>query len=123
MADTDIYKNRETMPLGSKPPHKQRRRRSESRRAFDDRDRKRRSKNSGFRRLLHLSRKKSNEKYFWASMVSVFVVMLIVIALWQFVIQEYLVRSEEKADDYIQYQPSIPEKTNPESGVPGKVGE
>ncbi|MDF7825535.1 hypothetical protein P4B35_16030 [Pontiellaceae bacterium B12227] len=109
MSDTDIYKNREAMPVGNKPPHKRRRRRKKTQRAFDDHDRKRRSKNSGLRRLLHLSRKSENEKVIWISAGVLFAVVLIVIAIWQFVIKEQLVREQETADQYIEYQPNIPE--------------
>jgi|GEM_PF-2628047 len=123
MSDSDIYKNREALPFGNKSPKKPRRRRKESRRAFDDHERKRRSKNSGLRRMLHLARKKDNEKYFWGSIGTVFIVVLVVIAVWQFVIMEHLVRTQEKKDDYLQYQPSIPEKASPESGMPDSVPE
>ena len=117
MSETDIYKNREAMPVGgNKPPKKRRKRRSSSQHAFDDnKNRKRRSKNSGLRRLLHLSRKADNEKYFWSSIGIVIVAVLCIIAIWQFVIVEHLVRSEESESDYIQYQPSIPEITGSES--------
>jgi hypothetical protein len=109
MSDTDIYKNREAMPIGNKPEKKRRRRRSGSNRAFDDHSRKRRSKNSGFRRFLHLFRKSKNEKIIWISMGVLFVSILIFIAIWQFVILEYKVRQQEKSDDYIEYQRDIPE--------------
>lgn len=112
MSDTDIYKKREAMPIGArKKPDKKRRRRS-THRAFDEEStRKRRSKNSGIRRLLHLSRKSDNEKYIWSSLGIIIVVSLILAAIWQFAVVEYLVRSEEKQDEYIQYQPSIPESS------------
>ena len=113
MSDTDIYKNREAMPFdGKKVPKKRRRRRSSAEHVFDeDHNRKRRSKNSGIRRLLHLSRKSDNEKFFWGSLGAVVVVVLAILAIWQFVIVEHLVRSEETENEYIQYQPSIPEVT------------
>ena len=111
MPETDIYKKREPMPVGKKPD-KKRKRRSSSQRAFDDRDRKRRSKNSGLRRFLHLSRKSKNEKFVWSSVGIFFVLILILIGLWQFVIQEYLVRNEERANNYIEYHPRIPEASD-----------
>ncbi|VGO16604.1 hypothetical protein PDESU_05195 [Pontiella desulfatans] len=117
MSDTDIYKNREAMPIGNKPPNKRRKRRSTSHRAFDDKSRKRRSKNSGLRRLLHLSRKSDNEKYFWGTMGILIVVVLAVIGIWQFVIMEYIVRSEETKNEYLKYQRSIPE--HPGAAQPG----
>ena len=110
MSQSDIYKNREAIPDRNKPPEKRRKRRSTSQRAFDDRPRARRSKNTGLRRLLHLSRKSSNEKFFWSMLGSVFVVVLVVIALWQFVILEHFIRSEEKKDDYLEEQSRIPER-------------
>ena len=118
MSDTDIYKNREPMPIGeNKPPNKKgRRRRSSSKRAFDeDHSRKRRSKNTGLRRILHLSRKSDNEKYFWGSMGTLVVVLLVVVAIWQFVVVERIARDEEAKDDYMQYQPNIPSMESQEA--------
>lgn len=109
MSDTDIYKNREAMPMGKKPEKKKRRRRSRSQRSFDDHSsRKRRSKNSGFRRFLHLSRKSDSEKMIWSTMGVLLLAMLIIIAIWQFVIAEQLIRKQEKEAEYIEYQPHIP---------------
>ncbi|MDF7807224.1 hypothetical protein P4E94_07230 [Pontiellaceae bacterium B12219] len=119
MSDTDIYKNREAMPIGNKPEKKRRRRRSGSNRAFDDHSRKRRSKNSGLRRLLHLARKSKNEKIIWISMGVLFVSILIIIAIWQFIILEYQVRQQERSDDYIEYQREIPEMPG-DSAAPGR---
>lgn len=119
MSDTDIYKNREAMPAGGKSPRKKRHRRSASRRAFDDHDRKRRSKNSGFRRFLHLARKSDNEKFFWGSMGITVVVILVLIAIWQFWIAEALVRSAEQKNEYMQYKSNIPQSAD----SPGKAGE
>ncbi len=101
------------MPFGGSKSHKKkRRRRSSAQHVFDeDHNRKRRSKNSGIRRLSHLSRKPDNEKIFWGSIGAVTLVVLAIIAIWQFVIVEHLARSEETENDYIQYQPSIPEVT------------
>lgn len=108
--NTDIYKNREPMPFsGANRPKKKRRRRSQSRRAFDDHSqRKRRSRNSGFRRLLHLSRKSSNEKVFWSTIGIVTVVLLIALGIWQFWIREMQIRKQEKENNYMNYQPSLP---------------
>jgi hypothetical protein len=116
MSDTDIYKNREAMPMGGpKNPKKRRKRRTTTQHAFDDRPRKRRSKNSGLRRLLHLSRKSDNEKFFWGAMGISAVVVLVIIAIWQFWIAEMLVRSQEKKNEYMRYQPSIPQAENTSS--------
>ena len=119
MSDTDIYKNREAMPTGGKSPRKKRHRRSASRRAFDDHDRKRRSKNSGVRRFLHLARKSDNEKFFWGSMGITAVVILVLIAIWQFWISEVLVSSEEQKDEYMQYNSNIPHSADSS----GRAGE
>ena len=34
--------------------------------------------------------------------------MLIIIAIWQFIISEHLIRKQEKETEYIEYQPHIP---------------
>ena len=115
MSETDIYKNREAMPVGNKPPKKKRRRRAASQRAFDDRTRKRRSKNSGLRRTLHLFRKNENEKVIWVSFGVLFVAILTIIAIWQFLISEKLVRDKETKEEYIKYQPRIYDVTEGES--------
>ena len=106
MSDTDIYKKREPMPYGSRHPKRpsRRRRSSESQRAFDDHSRKRRSRNSGLRRILHLYRKSENEKYFWWTIGTTLAVVLLVLAVWQFVIREVQIRKQSEQDDYLQYQ-------------------
>lgn len=108
--NTDIYKQREPMPMsGATPPKKNRKRRSGTRRQFDDTShRKRRSKNSGLRRLLHLMRKSENEKLFWGSIGIATVVILVLIGIWQFWIKEILIRDQEKKNEYLIYQPAIP---------------
>jgi hypothetical protein len=114
MSDTDIYKNRERMPYGDKGPRRSsRRRRTDAQRAFDDHSRKRRSRNSGFRRFLHLYRKKENERVFWWSVMISIIVILILLAIWQFWIREVLIRSENAQVQYIQYKTAVPE--NPAS--------
>ena len=108
MSDTDIYKNRERMPYGDKRPRRStRRRRSASQRAFDDHSRKRRSRNSGLRRLLHLYRKKESEKVIWLSVLTVAVVVLVLLAIWQFWIRELILRSENEHTPYIRYQTDV----------------
>ncbi len=108
MSDTDIYKNREpTQQATPADPryHKERRRRSSSHRVFDDKDRKRRSKNSGLRRLLHLSRKAENDKPIWVGMLVVVVVLLIGIAIWQFWYVEIVARRRSRANEgYVPIQ-------------------
>ena len=61
------------------------------------------------RRALHLFRKSENEKYVWITMGVIFVVSLVVIGIWQFVVQEYMIREQERSDDYLEsYEPGIP---------------
>ena len=108
MSETDIYKQREPLPRGKNPEKKKRRRRSTSARSFDDKTRKRRSKNSGLRRFFHLSRKAENEKVIWTTFGIGILVTVGVIALWQFFIQERMIRQEESQNDYMEYQPAIP---------------
>ena len=119
MSDVDIYKNREAMPVSNKPPEKKRRRREKSQRAFDEHDRKRRSKNTGFRRFIHLFRKSENEKVIWISFGVLFVVILGLVAIWQYLIKEQLVRNQEIAGQYIEYQSRIPER-NEDGTLPQK---
>ena len=91
MSDTDIYKNRERMPYGNKRPRRSTRRRSsDSQRAFDDHSRKRRSRNSGLRRLLHLYRKKENEKVVWWSVLACTLVLVFLAAIWQFWVRDLI---------------------------------
>jgi cytoskeletal protein RodZ len=110
MSDTDIYKNREALPP-SPVKHKRRRRRStsESAQPFDQKVRKRRSKNSGFRRILHLSRKSENEKFIWWGLLISIVAVLLIVFVWQFIIQTAIYREQAKEDDYITVHESIPE--------------
>ena len=110
MSDTDIYKSREPMPFGGRNPKRSSRRRRRSdrpRRAFDDQDRKRRSRNSGLRRLLHLYRKRDNEKIFWWTVFILFMAGLIWVAVYQFVIREGEIREQEQSDTFREYQQSF----------------
>ena len=112
MSDTDIYKKREPMPYTNSPSKRagaRRRRSSRTRRAFDDNSRKRRSRNSGLRRLLHLYRKKDAERYVWWSALVTLVIGLILLAIWQFVIRENVIRQKEQQIESMQYQ-------NPDTG-------
>jgi len=109
MSDTDIYKSREAMPGRNKSPKKRRRRSSSKPRAFDDKARKRRSKNSGARRLLHLFRKSENEKYVWVAAGIILLVTLVVVGIWQFFLQEHLIRKHEQTDEHAEvYDVDIP---------------
>ncbi len=109
---SDIYKQREAMPVGKNDRPKRRRKpRSTKTPEFDStHKRKRRSKNSGLRRLLHLMRKSNTEKYIWASAGVAVVVIVAGVAIWQFVIVEYRIGAEEDQISAEQSQPSIPEQ-------------
>jgi hypothetical protein len=112
MSKTDIYKSREQVQQTSDDPRFRkgsRRRRSESARSFDNHERKRRKKNSGFRRLLHLSRKADNEKNIWWGLLILFVVLLAFIAIWQFWYVEYAARKHAEGNEFRLPTQSIPE--------------
>lgn len=113
---SDIYREREPLPRTAKGPHRKpgRRRRSSSRRAFDDTThRKRRSKNSGFRRLLHLSRKEKNQKWIWRSLLILTVIGLVLLAIWQFFYLDYVARKQaQRSDRYVPVMPG--EQSAPE---------
>ena len=114
MSETDIYKKREPLPYGGKSPQRKhrRRRRSESHRRFDD-PKQRRSKNSGLRRLIHLSRKGENEKYFWTFLGVTLITLLVLVGVWQFFIREGMIQDLERQDDYMEYQRAVPESNEP----------
>lgn len=113
MSETDIYKNREPMPYSEgKSERTRHRRHSTHQRSFDDHTRKRRSRNSGLRRLLHLYRKKESEKIVWLSMLVLTVLVLLGIALWQYVIMEHRIRIEEEKNASVQTQMEA-EQTEP----------
>ncbi len=114
MSNIDIYKNREPLPGVPKEsrPKKGRRRRSASQRAFDDTGhRRRRTKNSGFRRLLHLARKDKNEKRFWWGLLITIVVGLTLLAIWQFFYLEYVARQQAEQNEH--YIPRMPGEESP----------
>ncbi|MEN7973412.1 MAG: hypothetical protein ABFR47_06220 [Verrucomicrobiota bacterium] len=97
MSDTDIYKSKKQAPVA---PTKPRRRRSSSNSAFDETgNRRRRSKNSGVRRLLHLMRKSDNEKEFWLTVLIAIVVILSLLAIWQFWYLEHVARGQSRLDE------------------------
>ncbi|RKX47229.1 MAG: hypothetical protein DRP64_01635 [Verrucomicrobia bacterium] len=105
MSDTDIYKSREQSPNTSTASRSGKRRRSSSRHPFDEKDRRRRSKNSGLRRFLHLYRKGENEKHFWRGLLVATVVIMALIAIWQFWYLERVAREQSRQGDmYIPIQ-------------------
>jgi len=102
MSQTDIYKNRERVQTTPTAPHAKKglRRRSSSRDAFDETgNRRRRSKNSGLRRLLHLSRKEGAEKKFWWGLLIAIVVILSFIAIWQFWYLEHAALKQSRQNE------------------------
>ena len=112
MSDIDIYTNRE-QDRSVPPPSttgKRRRRRSSKRQLFDDEgNRNRRSKNSGFRRLRHLSKKGANGKKFWWGLLVSIVVALILIAIWQFWLLEQIAREQSRRDERHAPLPNLPQ--------------
>ncbi|VGO21254.1 emp24/gp25L/p24 family protein [Pontiella sulfatireligans] len=121
MSDTDIYKQREPAQLTGNDPKlrkSHRKRRSASRKSFDESGRKRRQKNSGLRRILHLSRKAENEKFFWWSVLWSIVVILGVIGVWQYWYLEHVAREQSEENDtrvpVYNFQPSnLPVEESP----------
>ena len=117
MSDTDIYKNRERMPISSKNPRrygKGRKCRSsaESKRSFDDQSgRKRRSKNAGFRRFLHLYRKKESERIFWWVMGTILVGLLIGAGIWQFYVNPQRAKDQQRQHEALRESLLTPAKT------------
>jgi hypothetical protein len=102
MSQTDIYNQRELTPKkGNQPSSRKtrRRRRTSDQPVFDDKNRKRRSKNAGLRRFIHLSRKSENEKVFWWSMLTGVVVLLLAVAVWQFWYVERIAKEQSKESE------------------------
>ena len=124
MSDTDIYKNRERMPVGGNGrPKRKRRRHSSMSHPFDEKERRRRSRNSGFRRFLHLIRKDENEKFFWWILFGVITLILVSLAVWQYVIRKHLIEEKVGKVKYHEYQPRhIPEHPQP-SQIPDSASE
>jgi hypothetical protein len=86
MAETDIYKNRESTRRYTK-----RRRRSTS----IDQPRKRRSRNSGFRRLLHLYRKEKNQRIIMWVLVVMMIALLVFAVVWDLVVKPQKLQDKE----------------------------
>lgn len=87
MADTDIYKNRERMPVSRENTRRYSKKKRHSSHGDGDRPRKRRSKNSGFRRLLHLYRKEKTQRIFWWTVILTIISLLIYAIIWDLVIK------------------------------------
>lgn len=85
MADTDIYKSRERMPVSRENTRRytKRKRRSNS----SDQPRKRRSRNSGFRRLLHLYRKEKKQRIFMWIVAVLIIALLVYAIIWDLVVK------------------------------------
>lgn len=118
MSKTDIYANREQVQQTPVDPRfrKGRRRRSSNPRTFDEHERRRRGKNSGFRRLQHLFRKSDNEKRIWWGALVVIVILLAVIGLWQFLYVEHVAREQSRKNEmYIPAQKIPATESAPES--------
>ena len=84
MSKTDIYNTREPLKAPTTPSSKKRRR-SESTKKFGvEQNRKRRSRNSGLRRMLHLMRKPENDIKIWVTIAVLIAVVLTGLGIWQF---------------------------------------
>jgi hypothetical protein len=95
---SDIYKNQQQMPVVKPKP--KRRRRSSSDTNFDETNsRRRRSSNTGLRRLLHLIRKEESESKIWWGALTLALVMLAIIGIWQFVVVEHTVRKQAQENE------------------------
>ena len=117
---TDIYASREQVPQTTDDPRfrKGRRHRTSSLRTFDEHERRRRGKNAGIRRLLHLFRKTDNEKRIWWGALVVTVVILAVIGLWQFLYLEHVARKQSRKNEmYIPVQNIPAAESIPESAA------
>ncbi|MBT8042883.1 MAG: hypothetical protein HKP10_07335 [Kiritimatiellales bacterium] len=108
MPETDIYNNREPMPIGNRYPKRRRRRRSAEDRAFDDKQRKRRTSNSGFRRMIHLARKSEFQKFLWIGIGVLTLALVLLSAIWEFVIIPQMAEAEDEKLEYIEHQRKIP---------------
>ncbi len=97
MTDRDFYKERQRKPIRSEATRrKPAGRHHQTNRLFDE-NRRRRSRNSGSRRLAHLMRKSVNEKYIWISIVVGFAIFFLLLAFWQFIIREQnIYRTDEE---------------------------
>ena len=105
---SDIYKQRPEIPA-EKTVNRRRRRRSAADGTFDEtKTRRRRSRNSGLRRLLHLFRKEENEKRIWISALVVALVVLVIVGIWQFWYLEQQARQRAREQEMYQQPRGIP---------------
>ena len=110
---SDIYKQRPQI-TAAKPRPGRRRRRSSADGTFDEnKPRRRRSRNAGLRRLIHLFRKDENERTSWVSALVIALLVLVVVGLWQFWYREQLVRKKTREKEQARPVQSIPR--SPES--------
>ena len=92
MSSTDIYKTKESpwvQEQQKKASSSQRRRRRSAGKTFDQavnpdlaNTHKRRSRNSGFRRLQHLLKRPDFAKRFWGTIIGVSAITLITLLVW-----------------------------------------
>lgn len=112
---SDIYKQRPPMPA-AKPRPSRRRRRSTADGTFDEnKPRRRRSRNSGLRRLVHLFRKDENERTIWVSALVIALLVLVAVGLWQFWYREQQVRKKTREQEQARPVQRIPR--SPESAA------
>ena len=111
MPSSDIYQVKES-PWAKKEetPSAPKRRRRRSSETFDEavnkdvsQTHRRRRKNSGFRRFLHLMKKPEFSKRFWITAVSISGVILIILLVWD-VFFRYPDREAEYSGDAYEYE-------------------
>jgi hypothetical protein len=75
---------------------------------FDEKSGNRRSKNSGFRRLLHLYRKGENEKRFWWGLLIIISITMVFLGIWQFWYRDYVIRVQSQNTEFAPASQSAP---------------
>ncbi len=95
MADTDIYKSRERMPVSRENTRRYSKRKRRSSHGDEERPRKRRSKNSGLRRLLHLYRKEKSQRIFLWIIVILVIALLVYAIIWDLVVKPKKIYEKE----------------------------
>ena len=114
MSKSDIYKNNEIFHPTKKSNKKPRRRRSSSAsdsRTFDAPKTRRRSRNSGFRRFIHLYRRNRIQKLVWGFIWLFLLSLIIISGLWEFWLKD---RTTEKIlppqEEAVKQQPKSTKK-------------
>jgi hypothetical protein len=89
MSESDIYTNKQTLPPANETAGRSSRRRREKVKSFDEtvnddvrQTHRRRSRNSGLRRFIHLMRKPDFSRNFWAILLGTVGLILALLVLW-----------------------------------------